>query len=503
MLTAVYRSLNEGVVIMSATFNRNGFEIEYANDAMCRITGYDEEQLMGRGHACLHASRSDVQDARKWFKQLPAAAPHAAEGYLKHKNGETFYADWTLSPLTDSNGKLTQIVATFRDLSEKRTLQEALIHSQRLDAVGRLAGGVAHDFNNLLSVINGYSEILHETVSGNEKAQREITEIHQASIRATNLVRQLLAFGRRKGLDPRIIEPNRLIRENADILTHLIGPDHSLELNLDDEIGNIRIDPTQLQQALLNLTLNARDALAPNGHVTIATERRTVAPAQNRRVTDMSPGRYVVIRVEDNGCGMDEATQAVLFEPFFTTKEEGLGTGLGLALVYGVVQQNRGHIQVHSNVGEGTVFEIFLPAVREAASPTIGTLAPLPVTRGRETILVVDSDRVILKMVSGILAADGYEIIEASSPATALLEVKHRGKAVHLVITDRSNVSRETTQMLRTLHRHQAGLRVLNTPSRESSLLKWLPASRQHILTKPFSLSTLLRDTRRLLDQED
>ncbi|MCC5025078.1 MAG: hypothetical protein J6386_20850 [Candidatus Synoicihabitans palmerolidicus] len=265
-------------------------------------------------------------------------------------------------------------------MTSNRRLQDALIHSQRLDAVGRLAEGVAHDFNNLLSVINGYCEILHNSIGKNEKARKEINEIHRAGQRASNLVRQLLAFGRRQALDPRVIEPNRLIRENAEILSLLLGEERSLELSLDEQTGNIRIDPTQLQQVLLNLVLNARDATQPGMRVTVSSENRIVPPGLNRRLTDMALGPYVMLRVSDNG--MDEETKAVLFEPSFTTKDEGMGTGL--ALVYGVIQQSGGHLFVQSELGQGTSFEIVLPQVEQPASVALGTLTPLPVTRGRE-----------------------------------------------------------------------------------------------------------------------
>ena len=502
LLAGVFRNLTEGVFIAACSFERNGLVILHANPALCRITGYAAEDLVGRPHGFLHHVRADLQALRRWCKRRPDADPYSAEGYVRHRDGHSFYASWTFSFLPDPKGRVTHVVGTYRDMTANRGLQEALVHSQRLDAVGRLAGGVAHDFNNLLSVINGYCEILQHSIGDNEKARKEVLEIHQAGQRASGLVRQLLAFGRRQALDPRVINPNRLIRENADILSRLLGPERSLELSLDDAVGNIRVDPTQLQQVLLNLVLNARDATLADDRIVLATETRRVSPGFNRRITDMAPGNYVVLTVSDNGCGMDESTQAVLFEPFFTTKDEGMGTGLGLALVYGVVQQSGGHIKVRSQLRVGTTFEIFLPEVRDEPTPIFGTLAPLPVTRGRETLLVVEEDNVVRKMVAGILTADGYDVIAQASPAAALISVKHSKTPVHLVIADTSAPTGDTFDMIRTLQRDQPGLRVLCTPNQDAPPITFLPSSRQMTLAKPFALSSLLHDVRKLLDAE-
>ncbi|WP_221031653.1 ATP-binding protein [Actomonas aquatica] len=500
LLQGVFDNLTEGVLIAEPKLGRTGLRVLHANPALCRITGYTARELSGRGHARLHPTPADLTALREWIASLPDAEPLTSEGYVLTKQGHHLYCAWTISPLRDARGRLTHLIITYSDQTAQRRLQEALVHAQRLDAVGRLAGGVAHDFNNLLSVINGYCEILQHSIGDNPKAKREVLEIHQAGQRASGLVRQLLAFGRRQALDPRVISPNRLVRENADILSRLLGEERSLELSLDDEVGNIRVDPTQLQQVLLNLVLNARDATRPTGRVVITTKNRSVEPGYNRRLTDLRPGHYVVLTVSDNGCGMDDATQAVLFEPFFTTKDEGMGTGLGLALVYGVVQQSNGHILVQSAPGQGTTFEIYLPFVQEEAAGSTGPLAPLPSTRGRETLLVVEEDTVVRKMVSGILTADGYDVMEASSPAAGLIEVKRHVNAPHLVIVDTADPSDDIFNMLRELHAHHAGLRVLCTPHREAHRVDFIPLAQQQTLPKPFALSALLNSVRQLLD---
>ncbi|MEJ6602094.1 MAG: sensor histidine kinase [Verrucomicrobiia bacterium] len=296
-------------------------------------------------------------------------------------------------------------------MTANRQLREALVHSQRLDAVGRLAGGVAHDFNNLLSVINGYTEILHHRLGEESNVRKELHEIHQAGQRASSLVHQLLAFGRRQKMAPRVIEINRLVHEHVDILSRLLGEHRSLELELGETTGNIHVDPTQIQQVFLNLVLNARDATKKSGRISVKTQNATLSGERNRRATDPKPGEYVQLTVSDNGTGMDATVLKTLFEPFFTTKSEGSGTGLGLALVYGVVKQSGGHITVASELGQGSTFDVFLPRTSEPVSRVHGKLTPLPVTGGRETLLIIEEDNVVCKMAEGILSADGYDVI--------------------------------------------------------------------------------------------
>jgi len=358
---------------------------------------------------------------------------------------------------------------------------------------------VAHDFNNLLSVINGYCEILAARLPAHDPSRRDVHEIHAAGQKAAVLVRQLLAFSRRQELHPHVISLNRLIRDHAAILGRFLGSAGRLHLDLAPGLPNVRADPTQLQQVLLNLTLNARDALRRHGGVTISTALREIKHGMNRRVTDTPPGRYVLLSVSDNGIGMDALTQAQLFEPFFTTKEAGKGTGLGLAMVYGVVQQSGGYLQVHSAPGVGTTFEIFLPAVRERAAHLSNGLPALPATRGRETVLLVEEDDVVRKMVAGILTADGYKVIAARRAGEALRETRRRGPA-HLLVVQLGDAAGENEKLVRALHAAQPRLRVIDTGRAVAQPLAWLPREHQTCLAKPFELSVLLRAIRALLD---
>lgn len=500
LLSRVFKGLAEGVVITDRDFGPKGLTIAHLNPALTAMLGYDAAALMHQPHGLLHHDRKDLTPMRQWMKQLPTAEPLAQEGYLKRKDGTLIFVAWTLSALTDASGEVTQLMITYRDMTAHRRLREALVHSQRLDAVGRLAGGVAHDFNNLLSVINGYTEILHHRLGEESEVQKELLEIHQAAQRAATLVRQLLAFGRRQSMEPRVIEPKRLIREHVDILARLLGENRSLEIDLAEDTGNVHVDPTQLQQVFLNLVLNARDATKEGGRITVRTRNTTISPPHSRRATDPKPGDYVVIAVTDNGSGMTPETRKTLFEPFFTTKGEGKGTGLGLALVYGVVTQSGGHIDVDSELGEGSTFEVYLPRTKEPIDPVRGKLAPLPVTGGRETLLIIEPDTVVRKMIVGILSADGYEVIACGGCSAAAIEVKRLKGAIHLLIGDPLAENGEVAQLARRLHRAQKGLRVLGIPNMAGEPIPGFPAKSQAQLPKPFALSSLLYDVRSLLD---
>ncbi len=501
LLAAALRAQSDGVFIAGHRLGKRGLKILFVNPSLCAMTGYSASRLIGRSHGILHVEKSDLARLARW---LPTARPGQSlggEGYVARPDGTALYAAWNFDPVGDAHGRVTHIVASYRDTTEKRRLQEALVHSQRLDAVGRLAGGVAHDFNNLISVINGYCQILAGQIADNPQALREVEEIHKAGQKAAALTRQLLAFGRRQPMNARVINLNHVVRDNRVILQRLLGNAGRLVTELDPGLGNVRADPAQMQQVLLNLVINARDALREEGRVTIRTANREIPPGLNRRLSDTPPGRYIVLTVSDNGTGMDTDTQAHLFEPFFTTKDEGKGTGLGLALVYGVVQQSGGFITVHSTLLVGSTFEILLPLVREPAvrTPT-PSLPALPATRGHETVLLVEEDAVVSKMVAGILTSDGYRVITAAHPGQALKEVHREGQPVQLLIAPFNNLDNECEKLARAMHVARPGLRVLKTGTADSPPLVWLDSRHQAGLPKPFALSELLKAARNLLD---
>lgn len=497
LLAAALRAQSEGVFIADRRAGPKGLKILFANESFYAMTGHAAPDLVGRRHGVLHVDQVEIKRLRRWLPGARLGEPLAGEGFVVRADGTTISAAWSFDPLFDAAGRLTHVVATYRDQTEKRRLQEALMHAQRLDAVGRLAGGVAHDFNNLLSVINGYCEMLAVHVAANPQALREVAEIHHAGRKAAALTQQLLAFSRRQPLNARVINLNTLVQDNAEILRRLIGEAGRIDFELAEGLANVRTDPAQFQQVLLNLVLNARDALRDRGRIVVTTSDRDITSGLNRRTTDTPPGRYVSLTVADNGIGMDAQTQTHLFEPFFTTKPEGKGTGLGLALVYGVVQQSGGHVTAQSALLVGSTFEVLLPAVSEPVEEPPAAVVPLPSMRGSENVLLVEDDEVVRKMVAGILTADGYRMTAVKSLAEAR-RVTAPAAPVQLVIAD---LAGEGEKFVRQLFGSRPELRVLCTSNHDFKMpVSWLPPEHQVCLNKPYALSELVRAVRKLLD---
>ena len=373
-----------------------------------------------------------------------------------------------------------------------------MIHSQRLDAVGRLAGGVAHDFNNLLSVINGYCEMMASKASIRKLASRELNEIHQASDKAAHWVAQLLAFSRRQPSNLRVVNLDQFVRENSAILSRLLRPARMLDFELKAESANVRVDTAQVQQVLLNLVLNARDALREGGRAVIETSVRETRPDDSQTGKHK---RFAVLSVSDNGIGMTDEVRARLFEPFFTTKENGRGTGLGLALVYGVVQQCGGFVRVSSTPGAGSTFDIFLPLANSPAERRRRSLAPLPAVSGRERLLVVEEDKSVRKMVCDTFHAAGYDTIAAANTVEGLEALKGSPEKFDLVIAQTSAKQVPADEIFaRALHVMQPEASVLTTGENDTGLFADINPEKRVFLAKPFTLSALLTTARQLID---
>ena len=497
LLAAALRAQSEGVFIASRVCGPKGLRILFVNDSFCHMTGRTAPELMGRPHGVLHADPAEIVRLKRWLRSASPRRSLVGDGFLVRGDGVNISAAWSFDPLVDRRGRLTHVVATYRDQTEKRRLQEALVHAQRLDAVGRLAGGVAHDFNNLLSVINGYCEMLAAHVAANPQALREVAEIHHAGRKAAALTQQLLAFSRRQPLNACVLNLNTLVLDNASILQRLLGNAGRLELELAKSVPNVRTDPAQFQQVLLNLVINARDALRRDGRIIVSTTVRETKSVHSRRATDIPPGRYVALTITDNGTGMDTETQQHLFEPFFTTKPEGKGTGLGLALVYGVVQQSGGYISVRSELLVGSTFEVLLPIVNEPLTEVPAVVAPLQSMRGTENVLIVEEDEVVRKMVAGILTADGYRVTASKS----FIDAPHVAPAqrpFHLFI---GPLAGDGEKFARRLVETYPSLRVLCTAQNDFKLpVPWIAPDRQAIINKPYALNELMRAARTLLD---
>jgi signal transduction histidine kinase/CheY-like chemotaxis protein len=331
---------------------------------------------------------------------------------------------------------LSLIVAHHREVVRRQQAEEMLRQRQKLEAIGHLAGGVAHDFNNILTVIFGHCEMLASRFRGDRAVQREIEEMSKVAERGASLARQLLAFGRRQILLPRVISLNTVVTGMKEMLRKMIGEDVVLEAGLPSDLGHVKVDPGQMEQVVMNLVVNARDAMPRGGRLTIATADVDLDATFCSRHAPTAPGRYVRLQVKDEGCGMDKETLARVFEPFFTTKEKGKGTGLGLATVYGIVKQSGGYIWIESKAGRGSTFSVYLPRVDElidAPAPKAGTRR---VARGSETVMVVEDEPMVRDLLRETLEMSGYAVLVAEGGAGALEACERHSGPLHLLITD-------------------------------------------------------------------
>jgi two-component system cell cycle sensor histidine kinase/response regulator CckA len=339
-------------------------------------------------------------------------------------------------PARDAAGRVICYVGVAQDITERKQLEEQLRQSQKLEAIGRLAGGVAHDFNNLLTVISCYGELIFERMSKSDPSHRKMGQILKAAESAASLTRQLLAFSRQQVLTPHVLDLNKVVAEVRLMLERLIGEDIELRTVPAKNLGQVKADPGQIEQILLNLSVNARDAMPKGGKLVIETANVELDEDYAREHIPVKPGQYVMLSVSDTGMGMDRHTQKRIFEPFFTTKEMGKGTGLGLSTVYGIVKQSGGYIWVYSELGRGTTFKVYLPRIEELVETTELLAHPEDLSLGTETILLVEDDESIRKLGSEVLEARGYQVLRAAGGAEALRAAKEHQGALHLLLTD-------------------------------------------------------------------
>jgi PAS domain S-box-containing protein len=385
------------------------------------------------------------------------------------------------------------------DITEKRVLEDQFRQAQKMEAVGRLAGGVAHDFNNLLMVISGYTEVLLEHLDHDASLHAKAEAVQQAAERATTLTRQLLAFSRRQLLELKVVDLNTIISDMERLLTPLIGETIQLTTELSPELGRTRADAGQLEQVLMNLVVNAKDAMPGGGKITIRTSNIELDNSYRREHTYIQPGPYIMLSVSDTGCGMDKETQSRIFEPFFTTKEKGKGTGLGLSTVYGIIKQSGGYIFAHSEIGQGTTFRLFLPRVEEPADCKNAVKHARQGTQGSETVLLVEDEESVRQLVRETLQSRGYTVIDASDGEQALA-IASKQNAIHLMITDvvmpGINGHDLAKEILKT---HPATKVLFLSGYAEDTIRQQALPPGTAFLQKPFTLQTLLRKTREVL----
>jgi len=352
-----------------------------------------------------------------------------------HRNGAVIWIEQHHVLVRDQGGRLVAIEFIARDITGRKHLEAQFLQAQKMEAIGRLAGGVAHDFNNLLTVINGYSSQALDALSPSEPLRQDIEEINKAGERAATLTRQLLAFSRRQMLTTRVLDLNVIVLDMDRMLRRVLREDVELVTALEPALDAVHADPGQIEQVIMNLAVNARDAMPAGGRLLIETGNVELDDAYARQDRVMVPGRYVMLAVSDTGCGMDEETQANIFEPFFTTKPQGEGTGLGLSTVFGIVKQSGGNIWVYSEPGKGTSFKIYFPRVALRPESVGRRLATKPAA-GSETVLVVEDEDGVRKLIRSVLKRAGYTVLEARGGGEALLLCQSHWSTIHLLLTD-------------------------------------------------------------------
>jgi len=482
------------------------FRVVTWNAAAERIFGYSREEAMGQHAHFIVAPAFRERVDRVWRDLLEqkGATRSAANDDNTTKDGRTISCEWYNTPLVDESGRVFGVASLVQDVTERVALEEKLRHSQKMEAIGRLAGGVAHDFNNLLTVIMGYNQILTDGVPAVGRLMNATVQIRTASERAEEITRQLLAFSRKQVLQPRVIDLNDVLMNLDTMLRRLIGEDIEVLTVPGRDVGAVKADPGQIEQVIMNLAVNARDAMPRGGKLTLETNNTELDEAYAREQSPLQPGRYVMLAVSDTGFGMDADTQAHIFEPFFTTKEVGKGTGLGLSTVYGIVKQSGGYIWVYSEPQRGTTFKIYFPRIDQPVNGVRAEKRETGKLRGTETILLVEDNEQVRQLTSSVLADCGYKVLSAASPEEGLALCRAHQPEIQLLVTDVILPRMKGPQLAQQVKQISPRIRVLYVSGYTSDAIVHYGVLDAGLwfLGKPFSVSELIAKVREVLDAE-
>ncbi len=497
LLETAIEQASETVVITDADA-----KILYVNPAFEKCTGYSREEVVGQNPRILQSGKQDAEFYHRMWEMLGRGEVWNGRMVNKRKDGSLYEEKATISPVRDTAGKIINYVGVKYDVTYEAQLERQLHQAQKLEAVGRLAGGVAHDFNNLLQGIMGFTELSLDEVSADNPAREWLNEIMHAARQSANITRQLLAFASRQVITPRILNLNDTVSGMLKLVRRLIGEHIGLVWRPGPDVGLIRIDPSQVDQILANLCLNARDAIIGVGTITLETRNAVIDSKYCASHLDAKPGKYVLFSVTDDGSGMDSETLEHVFEPFFTTKDVGKGTGLGLATVYGIVTQNNGFIHVYSEMGKGTTFKLYLPLVREAEGEN-NHIAVTSVPKGRgEIILLVEDEESLRVSCKMVLETLGYKVLLADSPAGALDLADRELATIDLLLTDVVMPGMDGTKLAKRLHERRPDLKVLYMSGYPADVMARRGVLRNDVpfISKPFMRSELACKICELLD---
>jgi PAS domain S-box-containing protein len=479
--------------------------LEYVNPAFEKLTGYTSAEVLGQTLGIL---KSDQQAGElyeeMWDTVLSGKVFHGTVMNRK-KNGETLVIEKAITPMRDPGGQITHFISTGRDITDQRKLESQLQQSQKMDAIGLLAGGVAHDFNNLLLVISAYAELVLDSLGAEDPSRKKIDEIITATRRAAELTRQLLAFGRKQMQSLRVLDLNTVVGEISRMLPRLIGEDIQLVFVPGKDLVKVKADPAQIEQVVMNLATNARDAMPRGGKLTIETSNIRLDQAYVQKHVIVPPGEYALLAVSDCGEGIPEEHLSHIFEPFYTTKKAGKGTGLGLATAYGIVKQSEGFIWVYSEPGHGTTFKIYLPRVMRAMDVERRPPAVESSPHGRETVLLVEDEPAVRASTHEFLLRCGYTIVTAENGQEALRVSRDYHGPIHLMISDVVMPKMGGPQLAAQLLAERPNMKALFVSGyAENTVLRHGDIDvTSNFLSKPFSLSTLANKIREVLEASE
>ena len=482
--------------------------IEYVNPKFTQLTGYTLEEVIGKNPRILKSGETPPEEYKLLWETITSGREWRGEFHDKKKNGDLYWESASISCIKNPEGVITHFVAVKEDITERKraeeeraALQDQLRQSQKMEAIGRLAGGIAHDFNNLLTVIKGYSQLSLNETKENDSLRENIEEIKKASDRAGDLTRQLLAFSRRQIMEVKVLDLNALLQNLDKMLRRIIGEDIELVTSLGENLGTVKADPGQIEQVVMNLAVNAKDAMSKGGKLIVETANVELDDSYARAHVAVTPGPYVMIAVSDTGTGMPPEVRDRVFEPFFTTKGKGKGTGLGLSTVYGIVKQSGGNIWVYSELGQGTTLKIYLPRVDEPAEKLKAQVVGEELHRGSETVLIVEDDKEVRKLAVRILKRQGYTVLDGSYGAEAFNVCRQHKGPIHLLLTDVVMPGMDGRALSESLSQLHPEMKVLYMSgyTDDAIIRHGVMEKGMNYIQKPFTVSGLINKVREVL----
>ncbi len=477
-------------------------QILYVNPAFEQVSGYSRSEVIGRTPRILNSGKQSPSFYRQLWSIIVTGSVWQGRFINKKKDGTLYTEDATITPVRGDTGEIVNYVSVQRDITHELQLEEQYRQAQKMEAVGRLAAGIAHDFNNLLTAINGFATLIQTELSSADPLQELVEKILHSGQRAAELVRQLLAFSRKQAVKPQILNLNTIVSNMDKMLRRIIGDHIELETILAPDLWSVRADASQLEQIIVNLAVNASDAMPDGGRLTIETTNLVLDDRFAADHLDAEPGEHILLTVSDTGTGMSKEVMQHIFEPFFTTKEVGKGTGLGLATVFGIIKQNSGHIWVYSEPGQGATFKIYLPRVTETAAPSLVSDLNRSLPRGLETILLVEDELIVRELASRVLRQQGYTVLDVSDGEEALQTARGFEGEIHLLLTDVIMPQLNGQTLAEQLKSMLPRIKVLFTSgyTHNSISRRGIVEADQLFIQKPFSPADLTQKVREVLD---